>query len=107
VSWLDEYIDAWNRGDACAVTSFMSDDIDYRDMAQDKRWVGKDEVQAEVLHAHEQGITFELQRSFENAEHFCVEWTMRPRGIRAVSVGVLQHGLITSVNDYWNRPGTD
>lgn len=104
MGWLDDYFAAWNRGDADAVVSFMSDDIDYCDVAQGERWLGKDAVRAEVRHADELGLTFELQRSFEGPEHFCAEWVMQPHGIRAVSVGVLEGGLITSVNDYWNRP---
>lgn len=107
MGWLEEYFASWNRGDADAVASFMSEDVDYRDMAQDERWVGKEAVRAEVRRAHGLGLTFELQRSFEGPEHFCAEWVMRPWGIPAVSVGLLEDGLITAVTDYWNRPRAD
>lgn len=104
MGWLDDYFTAWSEGDADAVTSFMADDIDYQDTAQDKRWIGTDAVRGEVEHAHGQGVTFELVRSFEGPDHFCAEWVMQPHGIRAVSVGVIEDGRIASVTDYWNNP---
>ena len=101
---MHDYLAAWSRGDGDAVTAFMTDDVVYVDTTLQQRWDGKAQVAEEVARAHSLGLTFVAERCFDAPDHFCIEWTMQPSGISAVSVGRLHRGKIASSHDYWNKP---
>jgi ketosteroid isomerase-like protein len=103
-TWLNEYFDAWNRYDAEGVAGWMTDDVDYEDMAFRHRSVGKQAIVDFVKKSEEvtPGASFELVTTFAADDHYYAEWIMQPLGVPGVSVGTLRDGKIATNRDYWS-----
>jgi ketosteroid isomerase-like protein len=103
-TWLNEYFDDWNRYDGEAVAGWMTDDIEYEDMAFRHRSVGKQAIVDFVKKSEEvtPGASFEVTTSFAADDHYYCEWIMQPLGVPGVSVGTLRDGKIATNRDYWS-----
>jgi len=103
-TWLNEYFDAWNRYDADGVASYMTDDVEYEDMAFRHRSVGRAAIVEFVKKSEEvaPGSSFELVTTRTADDHYYAEWIMQPLGVPGVSVGTLRDGKIAVNRDYWS-----
>jgi len=119
-SWIQAYIDAWNRHSADDVVGFMTPDVVYVDTALGEQHQGHDAVHHFVEQAEatlSSDYRFELTNAFATETHYAGEWTMtgtqdrtdrrmpvtgKSFRIEGVSVGRLQGGKIRENRDYWN-----
>src|SRR3954452_17562415 len=103
-TWLNDYFDAWNRFDGERVASYMTDDVEYEDMAFHHRSVGRRAIVEFVAKSQEvtPGATFELVSAHTASDHYYAEWIMQPLGVPGVSVGTLRDGKIAVNRDYWS-----
>ncbi len=119
-SWLESYIDAWNRHDFEGVSGFMTDDVVYEDVALGERVEGRAAVREFARRAADEfssDFRFELTSSVATESAYAMEWTMtgtndrsgaqmpatnKPYSIRGISFGRLSGGRIKENRDYWN-----
>jgi len=116
------YLDAWNAHDAAAVTSLMTDDVVFQDLALGERFEGPAAVRAFVdgmATSFSSDYRFEPGSTVTDGEGYALEWTMtgtndrddveqgqpatgRTFRVPGVSVGRLRDGRIAENRDYWN-----
>ena len=121
MSWVDDYLDAWNRHDSDRVTSYLSDDCVYVDQALGESHTGHADIK-KFIDDFEQ--TMSTNYRFDKGATvivteagYAVEWTCsgtNDRGndqfpntgkdfsIQGVSVGELRNGKIVKNTDYWS-----
>jgi steroid delta-isomerase-like uncharacterized protein len=120
VSWLDDYLDAWNRHDAAAIGAFMTEDAVYTDVALGESHSGRLSVVRHVEHISERmssNYVLEKLYGLSTDAGYVLEWVMKgthdrssrrlratglPFSVRGVSVGELEDGRIVRNTDYWN-----
>jgi steroid delta-isomerase-like uncharacterized protein len=119
---MDAYTAAWNAHDAAAVTSFMTEDVVYEDVALGMRFEGRTAVQefvASMVTTLSTDFRLEMTRSLFDGDQFAGAWTLSGTHdradpemglpatghrfeIRGVSIGRLRDGQIAENVDYWN-----
>jgi steroid delta-isomerase-like uncharacterized protein len=119
-TWLEDYLDTWNRKDAAAVAEWIAEDCVYEDVAMGEVLKGPTEVMAfaQRTATMSSDYAFEVVSASESGEQYTVEWVLagthtgdmpgipatgKPFRIRGVSVGRRNAaGKITEDRDYWN-----
>jgi len=103
-NWIEQYFAAWAGNDPDAVVAFMTDDVEFEDVAAGHKNLGKERVRRFVSACYEQvpGVNYEVVTSEIFGDSYFVEWVMQPVGLRGASVGKLRDGKIARNHDYWD-----
>lgn len=119
MAWYDDYLKAWNTRDGERITSFMTADATYTDVALGESHAGRADIAAWINSMTDEFSTdYSLEPGFAFATDsaYALEWVMngtndrgkvfpatgKPFAIHGVSVGELESGKIKRNTDYWS-----
>lgn len=119
MAWYDDYLKAWDSHEGQRITSFMTPDVTYSDVALGETHTGAPDVAAWINTMVDEFSTdyaFEKVFAFSSDSVYALEWilkgtndrgkvfpaTGKPFAIHGVSVGELENGLIKRNTDYWS-----
>lgn len=119
MAWYDDYLKAWDSHEGQRITSFMTPDVTYSDVALGETHTGAADVAAWINTMVDEFSTdyaFENVFAFSSDSVYALEWilkgtndrgkvfpaTGKPFAIHGVSVGEFENGLIKRNTDYWS-----
>lgn len=120
MSWIDDYLEAWNRHDSAALAGYLTDDCVYTDQALGETATGLEAIKKFVDDFEVNMSTdyrFEKGGEVVTDKAYAVEWTVsgtndrgneqlpstgKPFSIKGISFGELRNGKISRNTDYWS-----
>lgn len=119
MAWYDDYLKAWDSHDAQRITSFMTPEVTYTDVALGETHTGQQDVATWIDSMVEEFSTdyaFDSVFAFSTDRVYALEWvlkgtndrggvfpaTNKPFAIHGASVGELEDGKIKRNTDYWS-----
>ncbi|MBV8529183.1 MAG: nuclear transport factor 2 family protein [Candidatus Dormibacteraeota bacterium] len=119
MAWYDDYLEAWSSHDGQRITSFMTPDVTYTDVALGETHSGRTDVAAWIdtmVDEFSTDYAMESVFGFSSDSVYAIEWVLKgtndggkvfpatgkPFAIHGVSVGELDNGLIRRNTDYWS-----
>lgn len=119
MAWYDDYLKAWDSHDAQRITSYMTPDVTYTDVALGETHTGQQDVAAwidSMVDGFSTDYSFDTVFAFSTDSVFALEWVLKgtndrgsvfpatdkPFAIHGVSVGELEDGKIKRNTDYWS-----
>lgn len=111
-SWLEAYVNAWDRQDVDAVKAFYHDDLSYTDMVLHETF-DRSTIEAFLKRTFGrwESLTFEIVSACFAKDAVTWEWRMRGEGgpdeathdAPGMSMMEIKDGKILRNTDYWSR----